>query len=939
MKKIISILVFFIFVLIINTVSTAEGSLCDSCVKVDGIDFKLDGKNFYFAGANSYYLWYSPESNVREVFSDAQGLNLTVIRTWGFADGYNYYGSLQPSAGVYSEPNFQKLDKMIKLAKDYNIKLIIPLVNNWDDFGGMCQYAEWCNLPNATQCRADEPYPFSTPTETHDLFYTDSCTKNLYKNYVNYVLNRVNTLTGVKYQDDSTIFAWELANEPRARSDKTGAILDNWIADMSAYIKSIDSNHLVTSGGDGGYKDKESNPEWSWWYHGNEGQDFIANHMHNSIDFATFRYYPEPGKFDDVNPDIWIKEHIEDAHNIIKKPVIIEEFGSKTDRPVKFSSYYNLMENNKINGDLYWMIADEHAGGNDGYFISCPEESVCSIILQHANYMKSLIGSCNSDDDCSYLSKDSCSEDSVKHEIGKCVNSQCQTLSTTENCDDGLFCNGRETCFNGACSAGTSVNCSANNLTGIDACSYSPDDNPFTNDFFAGFTSSCEEQNARCSTSLLNLTHTCNKSRCNAECETGADCNDSNPATKDSCSGCKCVHEDTGCVIPTDAMNITQNTILCEGEYHLPSGLVVRSGVTLDCNNALIYGDGTSGSSAGLDVYSSSTIKNCRIEQYNRAIELEEIFNAVVKGNTIRSNNMGIYIWHGDNLTIENNLLGYNSYAVYTHNVRQSRFANNTITFTGTGFRIWYSNHNLFENNTFVGNNRQGEAFFFDWHSSLNNFTGNKIYDSYAGFYHPSTYTGTNYECVFTNNDLINNNYGFLMGSTFNSTFLGNNLINNNYGFVNYNYFTGLGDWGYILPDSYTNLIYHNNFINNVKQAESSNDNNSWSDNGEGNYWSNYDAETEGCLDSNSNGICDLPYSINLYGKDEYPFQERNGWKLPYDTNDDCKVNILDLIFIRNKLNQDVNLRDNWKADVTQDNKINILDLIAVRSHLNTSCK
>ncbi|HUW32684.1 MAG TPA: dockerin type I domain-containing protein [Planctomycetota bacterium] len=49
-------------------------------------------------------------------------------------------------------------------------------------------------------------------------------------------------------------------------------------------------------------------------------------------------------------------------------------------------------------------------------------------------------------------------------------------------------------------------------------------------------------------------------------------------------------------------------------------------------------------------------------------------------------------------------------------------------------------------------------------------------------------------------------------------------------------------------------------------------------------------------------------------------------------------MNILDLIFIRNKLNQSVETGDNWKADVNQDTRINILDLIFVRNKLNTQC-
>jgi len=56
------------------------------------------------------------------------------------------------------------------------------------------------------------------------------------------------------------------------------------------------------------------------------------------------------------------------------------------------------------------------------------------------------------------------------------------------------------------------------------------------------------------------------------------------------------------------------------------------------------------------------------------------------------------------------------------------------------------------------------------------------------------------------------------------------------------------------------------------------------------------------------------------------------------DATLDCKVNILDLIYIRNRLNQSVATGDNWQADVNDDGKINILDLLYSRNRMNTKC-
>jgi len=57
------------------------------------------------------------------------------------------------------------------------------------------------------------------------------------------------------------------------------------------------------------------------------------------------------------------------------------------------------------------------------------------------------------------------------------------------------------------------------------------------------------------------------------------------------------------------------------------------------------------------------------------------------------------------------------------------------------------------------------------------------------------------------------------------------------------------------------------------------------------------------------------------------------------DANGDCHVNVLDLIFVRNRLGLNPNTGDNWRADiVTGDGAINVLDLIAVRNYLGTRC-
>ena len=56
------------------------------------------------------------------------------------------------------------------------------------------------------------------------------------------------------------------------------------------------------------------------------------------------------------------------------------------------------------------------------------------------------------------------------------------------------------------------------------------------------------------------------------------------------------------------------------------------------------------------------------------------------------------------------------------------------------------------------------------------------------------------------------------------------------------------------------------------------------------------------------------------------------------DMDGDCEVNILDLLSVRNLLNQDPASDDNWKADLNSDGNVNILDMLIIRDRLGETC-
>ncbi|KMT20742.1 hypothetical protein BVRB_1g007140 [Beta vulgaris subsp. vulgaris] len=358
----------------------------------------LNGNPFYGNGFNAYWLMYegsdpSERHKVSSVFQEASNHGLTIARTWAFSDGG--YRPLQYFPGFYNEQMFQGLDFVVSEAKKYGIKLVLSLVNNYEDFGGKKQYVEWAKSKGES-------------ISSEDDFFTNSVVKGFYKNHIKTVLTRVNSFTGVAYKDDPTIMAWELMNEPRCPSDLSGKILQDWITEMAPYLKSIDANHLLEIGLEGFYGDdrKQYNPN-----NIQAGTNFITNNQVPSIDFATVHCYPDQwlsgstGEAQLLFLSQWVQQHILDSLNILKKPVVFAEFGksykvagyTSSDRNqlynITYSSIYtSASEGGPATGGLFWqLLANGMDNFRDGYEIVLGEEpNITGIIFGESHKLSRL---------------------------------------------------------------------------------------------------------------------------------------------------------------------------------------------------------------------------------------------------------------------------------------------------------------------------------------------------------------------------------------------------------------------------------------------------------------------------------------------------------------------------------------------------------------------
>ena len=124
--------------------------------------------------------------------------------------------------GQFNEEAFKAYDKVLQVANEVGIRVIIPLVDNWWWWGGPQEYAAFRG-------------------KKKDEFWTDSLLISDFKRTVEHIVNRVNTYTGIPFKDDKAILGWETGNELEPTTYE-------WTRTIASYIKSLDRNHLVLEG-------------------------------------------------------------------------------------------------------------------------------------------------------------------------------------------------------------------------------------------------------------------------------------------------------------------------------------------------------------------------------------------------------------------------------------------------------------------------------------------------------------------------------------------------------------------------------------------------------------------------------------------------------------------------------------------------------------------
>ena len=289
--------------------SCAPGPGLHSFVTRDGDQLVLDGEPFRFVGMNVPNLhvledpdWHLPEPwEQRDALCSVRQMGGTVTRIYTLSVGDAKPRPHVLGPGELDEELMVVMDHAVAQAGEQGVRLIVPFVDQWHWWGGVEDYAAWHGLPA-------------------ESFWTDERVIEDFEAVITAVLERENTVTGLRYSEDPAILGWETGNELDAPSE--------WTARIAAHVRSLDDHHLVIDGAYGVDPDSLDNDDI----------DVVSNHY----------YWPE-GFGEDL-----AGAALADLEAAAGKPLLIGEYGF-VDTEVT-GALLDVAVEEQITGVLMWSL-------------------------------------------------------------------------------------------------------------------------------------------------------------------------------------------------------------------------------------------------------------------------------------------------------------------------------------------------------------------------------------------------------------------------------------------------------------------------------------------------------------------------------------------------------------------------------------------------------
>lgn len=301
--------------------------------------FVKNDRPYYYVGANFWYgaiLASEGEGGDRErlhrELDFLKSIGVDNLRVLVGSDGARgvvakVEPTLQIAPGVYNDTILAGLDYLLVEMGKRDMSAVLYLNNSWEWSGGYSQYLEWAGYGKAPVPAVDG---WPAYREFVQQYATSDGARKLFADYVHDMITRTNRFTGVKYTDDPVIMSWQIGNEPRAFANENKEAFARWMAEVAAQIRSLDRNHLISSGSEGKHG-CEQDIDLFERIHADANIDYMNIHIwpynwgwapKDSLQECLPRAIEHTGKY--------IDEHLAVAAKY-RKPVVLEEFGFPRD--------------------------------------------------------------------------------------------------------------------------------------------------------------------------------------------------------------------------------------------------------------------------------------------------------------------------------------------------------------------------------------------------------------------------------------------------------------------------------------------------------------------------------------------------------------------------------------------------------------------------------
>ena len=310
-------------------------------VKVVNGQFVRGDDTLSFVGTN---FWYGPliasegrggnRDRLHKELDALKSIGVTNLRILVGSDGpegiaYKVEPVLQLEPGVYNDTVLRGLDYLLAQMAERDMHAVLYFNNSWEWSGGYGQYLEWAGNGKALLPNVDG---YENYVDHVSRFVKDEKAKEFYYNHVRNIVTRTNTVTGKPYIEDPTIFSWQIGNEPRAfaRDSVTKAAFAEWMCSSATLIKSLDHNHMVSTGSEGLYG-CEVDMDLFEQIHAHKDFDYLNVHIWPLV----WRWVTKDTFADSVCVANRMTEKYLTAHfpvaERLGKPIVLEEFGYPRD--------------------------------------------------------------------------------------------------------------------------------------------------------------------------------------------------------------------------------------------------------------------------------------------------------------------------------------------------------------------------------------------------------------------------------------------------------------------------------------------------------------------------------------------------------------------------------------------------------------------------------